>query len=51
MNEVVKAIDVGIIALICLALLGPVDDGDDVRRALYFVCWFVWYITGGDDND
>jgi len=32
MNEVVKAIDVGIIALICLALLGPVDDGDDVRR-------------------
>ena len=26
MNEVVKAIRVGIIAIICLALLGPVDE-------------------------
>jgi len=38
MNEVVKAIGVGIIALICLALLGPVDEDahevgpDDIRR-------------------
>jgi len=38
MNEVVKAIGVGIIAIICLALLGPVDEDahevgpDDIRR-------------------
>ena len=38
MNEVVKAIGVGIIAIICLALLGPVDEEpsevepEDIRR-------------------